>query len=81
MSSRKFTCSARYPLWFAPSWPRGCVLPDLLLSAILPAKWGKPGWTEPIGPLLGPPQRGIHNIQGRAPERVPKKRSEIVNRI
>jgi hypothetical protein len=38
-------------------------------------------WAEPIGPLLGPPQRGIHTIQGRVPERVPKKRSEIMNRI
>ena len=36
---------------------------------------------EWIGPLLGPPQHRFYNIQGRAPQRVPKYRSEIMNRI
>jgi hypothetical protein len=40
-----------------------------------------PRGTASIGPLLGPPQRRFHSIQGGAPERVPKYRSEIMNRF
>jgi hypothetical protein len=38
-------------------------------------------WTASTGPLLGPPQHRFHSIRGRSPERVPKYRSEIMNRF
>jgi hypothetical protein len=44
--------------------------------------WCTPlGELESIGPLLGPSQHRFHSIQGTAPERVPKYRSDIMNRI